>query len=59
MNDELLDAIVDTLDTLDVYLMANWDEHVRRRLRHKVAHCYKLLVAEQKRRKKSAGGSDT
>ena len=54
MNDELLDAMVDMLDTLDVYLMANWDEHVRRRLRHKVAQCYKLMVAEQKRRKTEA-----
>jgi len=54
MNDELLDAMVDMLDTLDVYLMANWDEHVRRRLRHKAAHCYKLMVAEQKRRKTEA-----
>lgn len=52
MNDELLDAVIDTLDTLDVYLMANWDEHARKRLRQKAARCYALLVKEQKRRKR-------
>lgn len=55
MNDEILDAMIDMLDTLDVYLMANWDEHVRRRLRHKTAHCYKLLIEERKRRARSGG----
>lgn len=54
MNDELLDAVIDTLDTLDVYLMANWDEHARKRLRQKAATVYTLLKQEQKRRRKAA-----
>ncbi len=54
MNDDLLNAIVDTLDTLDVYLMANWDEHARKRLREKAAKCYRLLKQEQQRRAKAA-----
>ncbi len=54
MNDELLEAVIDTLDTLDVYLMANWDEHARKRLRAKAATCYRLLKQEQQRRKKEA-----
>lgn len=57
MNDELLDAIIDTLDTLDVYLMANWDENARKRLRHKAAHCYRLLIEERKRRKRGDRGA--
>lgn len=52
MNDALLDAVIETLDTLDVYLMANWDEHARKRLRSKAAQCYALLVQEKKRRAK-------
>lgn len=54
MNDEILAATIDLCDTLDVYLMANWDEHARKRVRTKVQHLYTLLVREQKARKREA-----
>lgn len=54
MNDEILDALTDMFDTLDVYLMANWDEHARKRLRQKAQKCHALLSAEQKLRRKQA-----
>lgn len=51
MTDETLDALIDALDTLDVYLMANWDENVRKRLRQKFLRVEGLLKDEQRRRK--------
>lgn len=51
---ELLAALVDALDYLDTYLMANWDEHARRRVRQRFALVAELLREEQKNRKASA-----
>lgn len=49
MDEKLLAALTDFFYTLDVYLMANWDEVVRRRLRQKARTIYTLLEAEQQR----------
>lgn len=54
MDDKTLTAMVEMLDTLDVYLMANWDEHARKRLRARAKVLYDLLVLEQKARAKAA-----
>ena len=51
MNDETLNALIDALDSLNVYLMANWDEHARRRVRQRFQAVEELLRQEQKRRK--------
>ena len=49
MDPKLVAALTDFFDTLDVYLMANWDEHARKRLRVRGQAVYALLKAEQKR----------
>lgn len=53
VSDELLAALIDVLDHLDLYLMANWDEHQRRRVRERLAKVNDLLHREQKTRKRS------
>jgi len=50
ISDELLAALIDALDHLDLYLMANWDEHQRRRVRERWNKVNVLLHAEQKAR---------
>jgi hypothetical protein len=52
MSDVVLSTTIDLLDTLDVYLMAPWDDETRRRLRKKAAECRTLLVVEHKRRQR-------
>lgn len=47
MTPELRDALIDALDTLDVYLMANWDEQARKRVREKFAKVSKIMVQER------------
>lgn len=57
LSTELLAALVDALDYLDTYLMANWDEHARRRARQRFALVAELLREEQTARKKEASAS--
>jgi len=53
ISDELLAALIDALGHLDLYLMANWDEHQRRRVRERWNKVNVLLHAEQKARARS------
>jgi hypothetical protein len=53
LSDELLAALIEALDHLDLYLMANWDEHQRRRVRERWSKVNALLHAEQKARARS------
>jgi hypothetical protein len=48
--DELLVALIDALDHLDMYLMANWDEQQRRRVRERMAKINAILHKEHKAR---------
>ena len=48
MSPELRTALIDALDTLDTYLMANWDEHARKRVRANFAKVRKIMVDEEK-----------
>ena len=57
IDNELLAALVDALEYLDKYLMANWDEHARRRVRQRFALVQELLREEQKARKREASAS--
>jgi hypothetical protein len=52
MSDELLHALIDALEHLDIYYIAVWDDEQRRRVRVRMAKVCELLKAEQKRRKK-------
>ncbi|MFN9954965.1 MAG: hypothetical protein ACK55I_17845 [bacterium] len=53
ISDELLAALIDALEHLDLYLMANWDEHQRRRVRERWNKVNVLLHAEQTARARS------
>lgn len=46
MTPALRTALIDALDSLDVYLMANWDEQARRRVREQFTKVRTLLIAE-------------
>lgn len=54
MTDAVLAALIDALDSLNVYLMANWDEQARKRVRANFAIVEDLLRAEQKDRRRKA-----
>jgi len=43
-------ALIDALDHLDMYLMANWDEQQRRRVRERMAKINAILHKEHKAR---------
>lgn len=54
MSDELITALIDALDHLDIYYIAVWDDEQRRRVRTRMAKVNELLKAEQKRRRREA-----
>lgn len=51
LSDELLAALIDALDHLDSYLMANWDDVQRRRVRERFSKINTLLQQERKSRR--------
>lgn len=52
-DNELLTATIDALGALDTYLMADWDEHAKKRVRARFALVAELLREEQEQRAKA------
>lgn len=55
VSDQVLEEMIRLLMDWEIYLMANWDEQMRKRLRDRVLTLLHLAQAERQRRRTADG----
>lgn len=58
VSDELLEALIDAFDHLDIYLLAYWDDVQRSRVKKRVERVNALLREERKARRLAEPSND-